>query len=636
MRQTYERSLSNRLLKTVAILCGSLFVLGCAPSGVVESNTAEMKSPEQPRTTVGSLAAEPQPQSSRIVQAVNEATEAVSTVATIPVAEAEQVTRQEENATLEKAPPSLARAVIAVCPPAFRIALTPWIERREREGLEVRLIDSQSTAKELKSALVESATERCDYILLVGDSSYTPNDEPLDASVLVPTLYRPAGVTAKYQQSPQLPGDFGYGDFNDDGMVDAAVGRLPVKSSEQLASVIKRIIAYEDSTNFGEWRSRVDLVAGIGGFGPMIDGAIEMVAGGIITGSLPGFVRTRITHASPTSDFHPGMEQFTAKVLQNYREGARFWVYAGHGWVNELDRVPATQFGRPVLSTSDVPELVCEQTASPIALMLACYTGAFDANEDCLAERMMLSDQGPIAVLAGSRVTMPYGNASAAVGLIHAVYHRKAERLGDAWNEALREMATSAQNDAELKSRRVMIDGIASLMGGGSSIDEERREHMQLYNWLGDPTLRLGNEDAIELTSTGDLTMGQPFVIRGRSPIAGKLTVEVHRRLGSPISENANMRDDPENKYRTANETVLCASEQATLSGEWTCTLMIPAAEKTLRLRPSTTPVIVRASVVSETGYAAGAQSAWLRPDAKSEGKQAKSKPLSATDPEND
>ena len=497
--------------------------------------------------------------------------------------------------------------VVAVCPSMFREALEPWVQRRQREGLGVEVIESETTADELRKSLAKTDFPRCRYVVLIGDSQLTPHGEATDSNQYVPTVYRDADVTAAYQQAPQIPGDASYGIFDENEFVRAAVGRLPVKDPEQLTAMINRIFAYEDSTDFGPWRSRVDLVAGIGGFGPMIDGAIEMVAGGIITGSLPKFVQTRITHASPSSDFHPGIDNFTPTVLSNYEDGARFWVYAGHGWVNELDRVPLSQFGRPVLAMDDVPRLKRLPSSSTIALMLACYTGAFDLNEDCLSERMLLSDGGPIAVLAGSRVTMPYGNASAAMGLIHAVYYGRSDRLGDAWRETLIEMSKASVDDTELASRRMMVDGIASLLGGGARIDDERREHMQLYNLLGDPTLRLKRELEIKVDDVSDAIVGRPIFIKGESSLPGKLVVEVHRRLGTPsISKDASA-----NGYQSANDTILGRIEKDIQSGRWECDVSIPDFLQTEMV--ATLPIVIKASVVGKSDFASGASSGWLR-----------------------
>ncbi len=501
--------------------------------------------------------------------------------------------------------------VVAVCPQPFQCALEPWVQRRKHDGLNVVVIDSQPTAMDLKKSLVAANNGRCRYILLVGDSMLTAGGEPSDSRQFVPTIYLDADVTKQYQQTPQLPGDYSYGDFDDDGVADAAVGRLPIKNSSQLSQLIDRIIAYEESKDFGRWRSRVDLVAGIGGFGNVIDGAIEMVAGGIVTGSLPGSVRTRITHASPTSDFHPGMAEFTPTVLRNYEDGARFWVYAGHGWIDELDRVPGNQFGRPVLSMSDLPSLHRSHQSSPIALMLACYTGAFDAPSDCLAERMLLADDGPIAILAGTRVTMPYGNAATAIGLINAVYEERTPRLGDAWLKALQELPLSSTSNPLLQSRRMMIDGIASILGGGARIDDERREHMQLYNWLGDPTLHIASGDNIEIAEPADLIAGKTWLLEGTVPIAGELTIEVHRRLGSPLPQATASKS----RYDAANDTVLDSRTISVEPGEWRCEFRgIPLAS----IKPTTSlPIVIKADLVGRKGFATGSRSAWLRSQTK-------------------
>jgi hypothetical protein len=281
--------------------------------------------------------------------------------------------------------------------------------------------------------------------------------------------------------------------------------------------------------------------------------------------------------------------------------------------VRELDRVPATRFGRPVLASGDVVSLRRPASAAPIALLLACYTGAYDSPEDCLAKEMFLADGGPIAVLAGSRVTMPYGNASAAMGLIHSVYHRRPERLGDAWLETLTEMATPSNAEPQLQSRRMVIDGLATLLGGGR-IDEERREHMQLYNWLGDPTLRLGHPQALTIHDPGRIVAGQKVTISGNTPLSGTLTIELHRRLGTvpmkqPQASTANQVDALLARYRQANDTAISTSQSLIgEAGPWTAELEIPA--------DANGPMRVVVDLESSGGFATGVQNVWIRPSA--------------------
>lgn len=504
--------------------------------------------------------------------------------------------------------------VIAVCPAELQPSMAGWLARRRSEGLVVRVIPPDVTAEITRKRIADAAViGKTRYVILIGDPRLAVDGRPADLRSYVPPIYRRADATAAYQTTSHLPGDYLYGDFNDDSIVDAAVGRLPVGSAAQAIEIFQRIVDYEESRDFGRWRSRVDLVAGLGGFGPLIDGAIETVASGMITGSLPGSVRTRVTHAGPESLFCPGPGCFTDTVLANYSDGARFWVYAGHGHVRELDRVPATRFGRPVLASGDVENLRRAASAAPIALLLACYTGAYDSTEDCLAKEMFLTKGGPIAVLAGSRVTMPYGNASAAMGLIHSVYQSRPERLGDAWMETLSEMATPSNAEPELQSRRMVIDGLATMLGGGR-IDDERREHMQLYNWLGDPTLRLGHPQELTIDDPGRLANGQRVIITGTAPMPGALTIELHRRLGTvPLKKaNENFAATAEPllaRYRSANETAISMTQVLIAeAGPWKAELSIPVE--------ALGPMRLVVDLESLNGFASGVQSVWIRPAA--------------------
>jgi len=504
--------------------------------------------------------------------------------------------------------------VIAVCPAELQPSMTGWLARRRDEGLVVRVIPPDVTAEVTRKRIADAAViGKTRYVILIGDPRLAVDGRPADLRYYVPAIYRRADATAAYQSTSHLPGDYLYGDFNDDSTVNAAVGRLPVGSAAQAIEIFQRIADYEESRDFGRWRSRVDLVAGLGGFGPLIDGAIETVASGMITGSLPGSVRTRVTHAGPESLFCPGPGCFTDTVLANYCDGARFWVYAGHGHVRELDRVPATRYGRPVLASGDVENLRRAASAAPIALLLACYTGAYDSTEDCLAKEMFLTSGGPIAVLAGSRVTMPYGNAATAMGLIHSVYHRRPERLGDAWLETLSEMATPSNAEPGLQSRRMVIDGLATMLGGGR-IDDERREHMQLYNWLGDPTLRLGHPQELAIDDPGRLANGQSVVITGTAPMSGTLTIELHRRLGTvpmkkPTKNLATIADPLLARYRSANDTAISVTEVwVGEAGPWKAELAIPA--------DASGPMRLVVDLESPSGFASGVQNVWIRPAA--------------------
>ncbi len=423
---------------------------------------------------------------------------------------------------------------LVVCPPACRSAMEDWREHRERQGVRVVWAESAATAEDVRSrlkkmgAVASLGNVKPSWILLVGDCQLV-TAENADPTREVPTFYREAGPTAKYGTTPTLAGDAPYGDWDGDRIPEIAVGRLPVDRPEELTGIVQRIIDYEESDDMGPWRDAVQITAGVGGFGFLIDKAIESATRSVLVASLPAAVRLAVTYASPTSPFNPGADRFFSTVLKRYHEGSLFWVYMGHGHVTELDKVPGPNGTlRPVLCGDDIDLLRQRAQKSPIAVLLACYSGAFDASVDCLAERMLAAPGGPIAVLAGSRVTMPYGNAIAAQGLMHAVYHHRVPTLGDAWLRAQRELASDQADDEDLAGRRGMVDILAKALGGDSeALEAERLEHLHLYNLLGDPALVLRYPGSIELTVPRTVRSGEAMEIAGTTHHGGTLELTV-------------------------------------------------------------------------------------------------------------
>ncbi|TWT82608.1 hypothetical protein CA13_40710 [Planctomycetes bacterium CA13] len=482
--------------------------------------------------------------------------------------------------------------IVAVCPDAFRASITPWIEHREQDGLSVSVVRSFGSAETVQQTIRDAATAETRYVVLVGTTPAIGT--PCDPSCEVPTVYCRTTVTAQFGSPPTMSTDMPFGDFDGDGTPNAAVGRMPVKTTTELDQLIDRVVHYERQPDFGLWRGNVQLVGGLGGFGGMIDTAIESVTRTVVTGVLPPETRTFVAYASPNHRFCPKHLPFTEAVLEDYRRGSRFWVYAGHGYITELDRVPATLLGRPVLDCESVCKLQRPASSSPIALLLACYTGATDAPEDCLAERMLLTDGGPIAVFAGSRVTMPYGNANVAIGLIDGVYAKKMNRLGDAWLRTQVQMQSDVIQDQS--TARMMIDGLATLMSpAGSKLVDERREHVRLYNLLGDPALHLHPPQSLSLEVATGFNPGETISIDATSPIDGELTVTLHRPLGSDSDD----QEDP-NATAVASITQLVSADRLNRSE-----VQVPDTFRG--------PLTVRAFVSGKTAWATAAAKTRIR-----------------------
>ncbi|TWU31759.1 C25 family cysteine peptidase [Novipirellula artificiosorum] len=487
---------------------------------------------------------------------------------------------------------SPATDIVAVCPDTFRDSLEPWMLHRQRDGLSIKVIPSSPAAATLHQAIRAAADSKTRFVVLVGDCPVIGTRG--DASRETPTNYLATTVTAQWGAPPTLSTDMPFGDFDQDGTPDAVVGRLPVNNPAELDHLVNRIIRYESNPDFGVWRGNVQLVGGLGGFGSLIDTAIESVTRTVVTGVLPAETRTFVAYASPNHRFCPKDQPFTDAVLADYRRGARFWVYAGHGYVTELDRVPATLLGRPVLDCETVCRLDRPASALPIALLLACYTGAIDAPEDCLAERMLVTEGGPIAVFAGSRVTMPYGNATAAIGLIDSVYEKKMQRLGDAWLQTQVQM--SRELDTPPSTARMMIDGLATMISpAGTDLLDERREHVRLYNLLGDPALHLHPPQSVSLRVATGFDPGETISIDAISPIDGELTVTLHRPLGSVPDHEA----DP-------NATAVASITRSV-------TAEVPSQSRIVLPESFRGPLTVRAFVSGSSAWATSAAKTRIR-----------------------
>ena len=500
---------------------------------------------------------------------------------------------------------------LVVCPPAFRQAIRAWVKHREQQGFAVELVPTAPSAEETKRELLLAGLSReTAAIVLVGDCRITAA-EAADTSLETPTFYRLPGPSAKFGTTDTLAGDAPYGDLDRDGIPDVPVGRLSVDNAGQLGGLVERIIAYETSSDFGDWRDTVQITAGVGGFGLLADKAIESATRSVLTTAVPESVRLCVTYCSPSSDFNPGPNDFFPAVLRRYREGGLFWVYMGHGQITELDRVPGPGGSRrPVLARADVPLLERPAAGAPIAVMLACYTGAFDASVDCLAEEMLVSPGGPIAVLAGSRVTMPYGNAIAAQGLINAVYNDRSQRLGQAWLAAQRELATDASDNESIAERRRLVDMLATAVSPAADmLPEERLEHVHLYNLLGDPLLKLHHPGEVVLDVPSGVTPGEQFTVRGSAPHSGDLVISVRHLPGNVPIERSLSRIE---RYEQANEGQVASVElKSQAAGPFTASFVLPE-----HLRG---PMHVVARLQNHREWSVGAKRVLVRPESSSQ-----------------
>lgn len=517
----------------------------------------------------------------------------------------------------ESAEPAEAPDAVVICPRAFVAALEPLLAHRYAQGHRFAYVPNTWKPEEIKAGIKKAADGgKLKFVLIVGDSEPSAATNVLTRQRCVPAYYEKAKVNVKFGSEPEIATDNWYADLDDDGLPELAVGRIPADSSKQVADVVAKIIAYEKSLDYGEWRQRINFVAGMGGFGGVIDSVIESTTRKFLTDGIPAGYTTNMTYGSWRSPFCPDPRRFHEVSLQQHNDGCLFWVYIGHGQHNALDRVAVPGARFHILDVNDGHKLKCQNRA-PIAVMLACYTAAFDGEEDCLAETMIHSPGGPVAVYGGSRVTMPYAMAVMGSAMMEQYFQERPETLGEAIRGAKLQMAKPIDESNPLKNpNRLLLDAMASIMSPArQQLADERKEHVYLFNLIGDPMTKLAHPEVVKLNVPRDAAPGQTIEVTGDSTLGGKATLEVCCRRDL-FKHDLPQRDhfDPSNAGLAALQPVY---EQANDRSWGKYQMQIPAGQFTTKitLPPECNGAChVRMFVQGEQAYALGAANIYIKP----------------------
>ena len=410
---------------------------------------------------------------------------------------------------------------LVVCPQLFQQAMAKWCDYREQQGHVIEMVEPPASVEALKQTIRQfSKSGSLKHVLIVGDVG----DPRSLNNVVVPTDFVEAKVSVLFGSDPEIATDNPYADLNSDGLPDLSIGRIPLDSVAEVENYIERIIKYESPSWKQQWQRRINFVAGVGGFGSVIDGLIEQTTKTIITDLVPSEYETSMTYGSWCSPFCPDPRRFSEVAVSRFNEGCLFWIYIGHGNRTALDRVRMPDRSHLILDNQAVSQLNCIE-GSPIALFLACYTGAMDHSIDCLAETMLGQDGGPIAAICGSRVTMPYAMSLLSLEMVHEYFHGEAETLGELAQLSKRRMVLGSDNNPKY---RKMIEGMGQAFSPFPQLlDLERLEHAQLIQLIGDPLLRLKRPAQLELQVNPVAVVGDQLKVTGVSPEAGNLIIEL-------------------------------------------------------------------------------------------------------------
>ncbi len=347
-----------------------------------------------------------------------------------------------------------------------------------------------------------------------------------------------------------------------DDLPDIALGRIPARTNDQAIGVLEKIKRYEHDAPFGLWRRRIAYAAGEGRFG-LADLAFEMLFKQMVSRLVPDEFDVSMTYAKATSIYCPAPSKLTDTVLDQLGDGALLFNYIGHGSAERFDYLNFNGQRLGILNVDDLAQLTGNHARFPIALLTCCSAGWFDLPDDrlSLAETMLLHPAGPVAVIAGSRITHPYANIILQKDITQLLFRQRIETVGELDLLATRSMI---EIDVVDRSLDALVLPIAIAQGWKSTLSQLRQMHAHLYNLLGDPALRI----ALPVGRVKGLTLNSERITgRVQNMQTGRVVITIETARTKPARADQLVpvqgTNDPEletkatHNYPLANERVL-------------------------------------------------------------------------------
>jgi photosystem II stability/assembly factor-like uncharacterized protein len=321
-------------------------------------------------------------------------------------------------------------------------AIAALAQLRQKQGLSVTVVDIEDVYDEfnfgekspgaLKSFLFYTQTnwkKKPSYVLLAGSGSFDPRhylgggETDLIPAKLIDTTYL------------ETASDDWYVDFNNDGVADIAIGRLPVRTSEEASLVVNKLVAYDKM----EQSAEALLVADAND-----DGGFDFEkASSALVPLLPHAMQITQLNRGQTGD-----AQARQRLLDTLSRGPKLVNYIGHG--------SADAWRGRLLTTVDAGA-VTNRSRLSVYVLMTCLNGYYDAGAVSLGEAFMNAPGGAVAVWASTGMSQPEQQAK-----VNQEFYKQALRGVSVKGAGLRlgdavQRAKAATADADVRRTWVLL-----------------------------------------------------------------------------------------------------------------------------------------------------------------------------------
>ncbi len=345
--------------------------------------------------------------------------------------------------------------------------LTGYVEFKRALGVTTELVSYQSIVEQfgygfndplvIKEFLSEQqAGLNNSSVLLVGGHTFDYLDRTEQGSVsFIPTAYRPSSII---QYSPT---DSPLVDLDQDGLVDVAIGRWPVRTPEQLSVIINKSMAWANGEGLAN-DSSVLLIAenddanSGASFSQQLEGLVSRYDVDAPTYSNYWSQATRLYANNYAGTANPIAAQ-QADIHTELRNGHALTIYSGHG-------SPTSWSFRRLLDVNALTQLDDTHQAGMV-IPLACYTTYYETiSNESLANKLLFKEQGGAVLIAGAATLGNYASNGKILNQLMRYQAREQVTLGHALKLAKR------------------------------SVGSTNIEQSNLWTILGDPTLRFNRD----------------------------------------------------------------------------------------------------------------------------------------------
>ncbi|NNE67072.1 MAG: hypothetical protein HKN33_10950 [Pyrinomonadaceae bacterium] len=311
---------------------------------------------------------------------------------------------------------------VIITHPDFMTEAQTWETYRSNEGYQTLVASiedvldefsfGESTAEGIRSFLEYAenswATDP-DYVLLVGDGSYDPRNFEGNGNFNLMPIMR---ADTLYEETAS---DDVITDFNDDGLAEIAIGRIPARIPSDVTDALAKVTTFESS------------LAGAPARGSLCASDHPV---GYDFEALCGRIHDELPGTIPLDEVNRADPNAKTTLLASMNTGKYIVNYSGHGasgiWAS-------TSF----FGNADVPSLTNSSDLS-LFTMLTCLNGYFIRPiPDSLSEHLLKSDLGGgVAVWSSSGSTTPDVQEVMAKRFFNQLGSGPDDRLGDLVNDA--------------------------------------------------------------------------------------------------------------------------------------------------------------------------------------------------------